>query len=126
VSDELFDILQKSQRVAELSDGAFDVTVGPVVRLWRRARRTGELPDSEMLTRARTSVGWKKLHLNAREKAVTLTAPNMQLDLGGIAKGYAADAALAVLKEHGISRALVAASGDIAVGDAPPGLSGWK
>jgi thiamine biosynthesis lipoprotein len=126
VSEELFAVLQKAQRVAELSDGAFDVTVGPVVRLWRRSRRTGEMPDSAMLARARAAVGWRKLNLNAREKSVTLTAPNMQLDLGGIAKGYAADAALAVLKVQGITRALVAASGDIAVGAAPPGQSGWR
>jgi thiamine biosynthesis lipoprotein len=126
VSAELFDVLQKSQRVADLSGGAFDVTVGPVVRLWRRARRTGEMPDAEMLARARAAVGWKKLKLNARDQTVTLTVTNMQLDLGGVAKGYAADAALAVSKSHGISRALVAASGDIAVGDAPPGQSGWR
>ena len=126
VSGELFDILQKSQRVAELSDGAFDVTAGPLVRLWRRARRTETLPLPEALARAREAVGWRNLKLEARDKTVTLTVPNMQLDLGGIAKGYAADAALAVLKHRGITRALVAASGDIAVGEAPPGAHGWR
>lgn len=126
VSTELFDVLEKSQRVAELSDGAFDVTVGPVVRLWRRTRRTGTLPPAEVLAQARAAVGWRKLKLDARNKTVTLTAPNMQLDLGGIAKGYAADQALDVLKQHGLARALVAASGDIAVGDPPPGQRGWR
>jgi thiamine biosynthesis lipoprotein len=126
VSDELFDILEKSQRVSELSDGAFDVTVGPLVRQWRRARRTGALPPPEAIARARDAVGWRKLKLDARRHTVTLTVPNMQLDLGGIAKGYAADKALAVLKHHGITRALVAASGDIAVSDAPPGQRGWR
>jgi len=126
VSDELFDVLRKAQRVAELSDGAFDVTVGPVVRLWRRSRRTTSLPPPEALARARQSVGYQKLKLEARHKTVTLTVPNMQLDLGGIAKGYAADKALEVLKSHGVNRALVAASGDIAVGDPPPGKPGWR
>jgi len=126
VSDELFEVLQESQRVAELSDGAFDVTVGPVIRLWRRARRTEILPPAEALARARESVGYKKLKLDSRRKTVTLTVPNMQLDLGGIAKGYAADKALEVLKSHGINRALVAASGDIAAGDPPPGTRGWR
>jgi thiamine biosynthesis lipoprotein len=126
VSEELFHILEKSQRVAELSDGAFDVTVGPVVRLWRRTRRTGILPPPEALAQARAAVGWRKLKLDPRNKTVTLTAPNMQLDLGGIAKGYAADKALDVLKHHGLTRALVAASGDIAVGDPPPGQRGWR
>ena len=126
VSADLFDVLDKSQRVAELSDGAFDVTVGPVVRLWRRTRRTGILPPPEALAQARAAVGWQKLKLDARNKTVTLAAPNMQLDLGGIAKGYAADKALEVLKHHGLTRALVAASGDIAVGDPPPGQRGWR
>lgn len=126
VSDDLFHILEKSQHMAELSDGAFDVTIGPVVRLWRRTRRTGELPSADALAHAREPVGWRKLKLDRKNKTVTLTVPNMQLDLGGIGKGYAADQALQVLKAHGITRALVAASGDIAVGDAPPGERGWR
>ncbi len=126
VSDALFAILQESQRIAKLTDGAFDVTIGPVVRLWRRARRVERLPSPEQLAQARESVGWRKLKLDARKQTATLTVPNMQLDLGGIAKGYAADAALAVLKERGCNRALVAASGDIAVGDPPPGQAAWR
>jgi len=126
VSGELFDVLQKSQRLAELSDGAFDATVGPVVRLWRRARRTESLPSPEMLTRACESVGYQKLKLDARNRIVTLTVPDMQLDLGGIGKGYAATKALEVLKGHGLPRALIAASGDIAAGDPPPGRRGWR
>lgn len=126
VSEELFDVLQKSQRMAELSDGAFDVTVGPVVRLWRRARRTEALPPADQLARARESVGWRKLKLDAGNKTVTLTVPGMQLDLGGIGKGYTADKALEVLRGHGVNRALVAASGDIAAGEPPPGKHGWR
>lgn len=126
VSEELFAILRESQRVAELTAGAFDVTVGPVVRLWRRARRAETLPAPEALARARQSVGWRKLKLDARTRSVTLEAPHMQLDLGGIAKGFAADQALAELRRHGLNRALVAASGDIAVGDPPPGQRGWR
>jgi thiamine biosynthesis lipoprotein len=126
VSAELFEILAESQRVAELSAGAFDPTIGPVVRLWRRARRTETLPSPEQLAYARESVDWRKLSLDAQNQTVTLLVTNMQLDLGGIAKGYAADAALKVLQEQGIRSALVAASGDIAVGDAPPGQDGWR
>jgi thiamine biosynthesis lipoprotein len=126
VSDELFEVLQKGRRLAELTDGAFDVTIGPVVRLWRRARRTETLPSPEMLAKARAAVGHQKLRLDPAAKTVTLTAPNMQLDLGGIAKGYAADQALNVLRNHGLPRALVAASGDIAIGDPPPGKRAWR
>lgn len=125
VSPELFEILAESRRIAELSAGAFDPTIGPVVRLWRRARRTEVLPTPEQIVHAQEAVGWRKFALDAKARTVTLLATNMQLDLGGIAKGYAADAALEVLREHGIRCALVAASGDIAVGDAPPGQGGW-
>src|SRR6185369_810577 len=103
---------------SRLSDGAFDVTVGPYTRLWRFSRKRKTLPSSAELAAARAAVGWKKVWLNPDVRSVTLLAPNMRLDLGGIGKGYAADAALKVLRIGGISRALVAASGDIAIGDA--------
>lgn len=126
VSKDLFEVLVKAERVSELSGGAFDVTIGPLVRQWRRARRTGTLPDETALARARLAVGWQKVRLDHRNQTVTLTVPNMQLDLGGIAKGYAADAALRVLQDRGLPRALVAASGDLAIGEAPPGKRGWR
>jgi thiamine biosynthesis lipoprotein len=125
-SDELFFVLSRAQDLARRSDGAFDVTVGPVVRLWRRARRTQQLPDPEKLAQARALVGYKNVRLDARGQTVQLLKPGMQPDLGGIAKGYAADEALAVLGKYGVTRALVAAGGDIAVRDAPPGAEGWK
>jgi thiamine biosynthesis lipoprotein len=126
VSSDLFAVIQKAQRFSELSYGAFDVTVGPYVRLWRFARKRKVLPTPSELAAARVAVGWKKLRLNAPHHTITLLAPNMRLDLGGIAKGYAADQALALLRSKGITRALVAASGDIALGDPPPGQPGWK
>jgi thiamine biosynthesis lipoprotein len=126
VSAELFDILCRARKISELSHGAFDVTVGPFVRLWRFSRKRLVLPTPEELAAARAAVGWQKLRLDARTRTVTLLVPNMRLDLGGLGKGYAADAALRVLKSRGITRALVAASGDIAIGDAPPGQRGWK
>jgi thiamine biosynthesis lipoprotein len=126
VSDDLFTVLAHAQGVSMRSDGAFDVTVGPVVRLWRRARRTHKLPDADDLAKARSLVGYEKMRLDARAQTVQLMKPGMQLDLGGIGKGFAADAALAVLKKHGITRALVAASGDIAVSGPPPDAEGWR
>lgn len=126
VHADLFPILQAAQHLARISDGAFDVTVGPYVRQWRRARRNGQLPTPENLARAGQAVGWQKLALDPRHQTATLLAPNLQLDLGGIAKGWAADAALETLRQHGCPRAMVAASGDIAVGDPPPGAPGWR
>ena len=113
-------------RTSRLSDGAFDVTVGPYVRLWRFARKRKVLPTPAEIAAARAAVGWQKLRLDARTRTVTLLVPNMRLDLGSIGKGYAADQAMQILKGRGIDRALVAASGDIAVGNPPPGQRGWK
>jgi thiamine biosynthesis lipoprotein len=126
VSAELFFVLSQAQEVSRQSGGAFDVTVGPVVKLWRKARRQRKLPDAEKLAEARALVGWRNVRLDRDKRTVQLLKPGMQLDLGGIAKGYAADEALAVLKKHGIDRALVAAGGDIAVSGPPPGTDGWK
>jgi thiamine biosynthesis lipoprotein len=126
VSPELFDILNESLRVAKETDGAFDITVGPFVRAWRTARKTRVLPSPQEIAEMRKSIGWQKLRLDERKQTVALLAPHMQLDLGGIAKGYAADQALALIRKQGITRALVAASGDIAIGDSPPGRTGWK
>ncbi|MBI3853543.1 MAG: FAD:protein FMN transferase [Verrucomicrobia bacterium] len=125
VSDDLFDILQQSQKFSRLSNGAFDVTVGPYVRVWRSARKRKALPSPETISALTGSIGYQKIRLDPHAKTVTLLAAGMQLDLGGIAKGYAADKALAVLRHHGITRAMAAASGDIAVGDPPPGRQGW-
>jgi len=126
VSDDLWRVLDRAQLVAKASDGAFDVTCGPLVQLWRRARRQRELPASDKLAASRKAVGFSKLVLGEKARTAKLVAPDMRLDLGAIAKGFAADEALKNLRAHGIGRALVAGGGDMAVGDAPPGRSGWR
>lgn len=125
VSDDLFAVLARAEELARLSDGAFDVTVGPYVRLWRAARRTGRMPAADALAEAAARVGWRHVVLDAAAQTVRLAVPGMQLDLGGIAKGYAIDAALAVLRAHGVDRAYVALGGDVVVGAPPPGEAGW-
>lgn len=125
VGDDLFDVLARSRAMYERSEGAFDVTVAPVVRLWRRARRDRKMPDADLLARARSLVGSDRMLLDLKARTVRLLTPGMKLDVGGIAKGYAADEAIQVLKRLGVSRALVAGSGDIAVSDPPPGREGW-
>ncbi len=126
VSDELWLVLKRAQKLSERTDGAFDVTVGPVVSLWRKARREKKLPDGTRLAEALQAVGYKKLRLDSRRHRVQLLAPRMRLDLGAIAKGYAADEALKVLRRRGITRALVAGGGDMALADPPPGKKGWR
>jgi thiamine biosynthesis lipoprotein len=126
LSDDLCAVLRQSQAISRASDGAFDVTLGPLTKLWRRARRWKELPEAEMLITARASVGYQFLRLDPDHHTAQLLKPNMRLDLGGIAKGYAADEAVKAVVGCGISRVLVRASGDIAAAEPPPGERGWR
>ena len=126
VSDDLFAVLAAAGELSKASGGAFDVTVGPVVQLWRHTRRTQQFPDKDELAAALGKVGYDRVRLDPKARTVRLTTAGMQLDLGGIAKGYAADEALKRLREKfRITRALVAASGDITCGDPPPGKDAW-
>jgi thiamine biosynthesis lipoprotein len=125
-SVELFTVLAASQELAQETDGAFDVTLAPVIRLWRQARKDQKLPARSAIDAALGRCGYLKLVLDGTRRTVFLELPDMLLDLGGIAKGYAADEALQVLRAHGIRRALVAASGDLSIGDPPPGKGGWR
>lgn len=126
VSQELFTVLTAARKLYEQSGGAFDVTVGPIVKLWRVARRRKVLPDDEKLHAALDRVGFANVLLEPHTRSVTFQKEGIQLDLGGIAKGYAADEALKTLARHGITRALVAVAGDIRVGDPPSGRSFWR
>lgn len=126
VSDDLWAVLWQSRQWAERSEGAFDVTIRPVVRLWRRARRRRKLPDMERIQAALALVGYKYLRLDPDGRTVELLRPGMSIDLGGIAKGYAADEAGRVLNEHSIKSYLIDAGGDLVLGAPPPGREGWR
>ncbi len=126
VEADLFRILQESQTLWEETSGAFDVTAGPLIRLWRMAKKNQELPSDEQRLRALARTGFDHLTLDPEAQTVTKRVEGMLFDVGGIAKGFAADEALNVLKEAGFTRSLVAASGDIVVGDPPPGKEGWR
>lgn len=126
VGADLFRVLHAGQDVAERSGGAFDLTQGALTRLWRSARRLSELPRPERVEQALARGGYRHLHLNERARSARIDLRGIGLDAGGIAKGYAADEALAALAAHGVNRALVALGGDIAVSDAPPGEAGWR
>jgi FAD:protein FMN transferase len=126
VSDDLFRVLSSAQSLSEKSDGAFDITVGPLSKLWRQARRTKEMPSAEAIAAAREATGYQSLRLEAAKHTAQLLKPNMRLDCGGIGMGYGVDEAFKVLKRSGITSALIDASGDIAVSDAPPGKPGWR
>lgn len=125
VSDDLWQVLAASQALSEQSAGAFDITVGPYVKLWRRARRDQQFPSEKRLAEAREQVGYQYLKLDAEQKAALLERPGMRLDPGGIAVGYALDEAGEVLVAQGIESFLFDGSGDVLAGDAPPDKPGW-
>ena len=125
MSADLFAIFTAAESIATETDGAFDVTAGPFVRLWRLSRKNRKLPDEEQISRARSRIGFHLLDMNPTDRTVVKLSEGMLFDLGGIAKGYAADEALRILKDAGFPMSLVAASGDIVVGDSPPGIEGW-
>jgi thiamine biosynthesis lipoprotein len=126
VSDDLWRVLERSEQIARETGGAFDITCGPVVSFWRKARREKKLPDPVKLEEARRAVGYEKLRLDSRAHTAELLVPYMRLDLGAIAKPYAVDEALKVLHVCGIKSALVAGAGDMAVSEPPPGAQGWR
>ena len=126
ISGDLFFVLARAQELSRLADGAFDVTASPLIRLWREARREKMLPDPQKVAAAQKLVNWQNLKLNRQNQTAQLLMKGMQLDLGGIAKGYAGDCAIEVLKTQGISSALFEAGGDVVLGDAPPKTNGWK
>ncbi|MEZ0266255.1 MAG: FAD:protein FMN transferase [Phycisphaerae bacterium] len=126
VSDDLWALLIEARKISELTGGAFDITVGPYSQLWRKARKEKVLPTQDALATARPLVGYEKVQLDPANRTVRLTVPGMKLDLGGIAKGYAGDGAIATLRAHGITSALFECGGDIVLAGPPPGKPGWS
>jgi thiamine biosynthesis lipoprotein len=125
VSADLLRVMLRSDTLWRESGGAFDVTVGSLSELWREAISRGELPDMVAIAKARASTGWRHVALDTTAQTVTIGHPGIVMDFGAIAKGFAADEALRVLRVRGLSRALVELGGDIVVGDPPPGEEGW-
>lgn len=126
LTEELAKVLSQSQQLYRLSRGAFDVTTGHVTREWRRTVRRGQLPGEAEISRALNMRGMAALILNEQDRTVTFRKPGMLIDLGGIAKGYAADRMLGVLQAEGFPVATVSAGGDLRVGAPPPGSAGWE
>ncbi|MGV3658210.1 MAG: FAD:protein FMN transferase [Chitinophagaceae bacterium] len=125
VSSYLYDMIIKSKRAAVESRGSFDITMGPLSRLWRRARREKTFPLKAEVAAARALTGMDKIVIDEKQQKVKLLQRGMQLDLGGIGKGYIAQEVVNYFKREGITQVLADAGGDIVCGDAPPGKAGW-
>lgn len=126
ISAELWEVLRYSRQLSRKSKGAFDVSIGPLSKLWRRAFRQMEFPNMEKIQEARSLVDFRNVKLYRKGRRARLRTAGMRLDLGGIAKGYTVDAVYQTLLKYGINRALVDGGGDIYAGDPPPGASGWE
>ena len=126
VSTEFAHLLGEALVLARESGGAFDPTVGRVTRLLRKPTSGPEGPNRRELRKAWDASGWRHVELDARNQTVFIRKRGLQLDLGGIAKGYIADQALKTLAMSGVPSALVAIAGDIAIGAPPPGKPGWR
>jgi len=126
VSEDLWTVLVRAGEIRDATDGAFDLTVGPLTTLWRRARQSGRLPPADKRAAAQAAVGGASLALDPQRRTVHLTRPGMRLDAGGIGRGYALDRALDVLAAHGITSAMIDCSGDVVVSGPPPGAPGWR
>jgi len=114
VSPETLEVIERALYFSHLSGGAFDITIGPVFRLWNF--REGKIPDPEKLREQLKKVDYRKVKVDHSRSTVFIDEPGMELDLGAIAKGYAVDRACEVLKKRGVENFLVNAGGDLKVG----------
>jgi thiamine biosynthesis lipoprotein len=125
VSPILMELFCTAHKAYKDADGSFDITVGPLSRLWRSARKSQQFPTNAAINEARNRVGFNKLQIDSNAQTITFLQSKMQLDMGAIAKGYAADKVLALLQSHGITTALVDAGGDMVAFGIPPQKKGW-
>ena len=127
VDAELFSLIRRSLQYSDESNGAFDITVGPLMKAWGFFRGEGHLPPEMELATARQSVGAHHVILNENDRTIRFDAAGVQLDLGGIAKGYAVDRAVGILRAQHLDAALISAGGSTVYGlGAPPGGEGWR
>ncbi len=126
LSSNLYEVLKLACKISEETGGIYDPTLGPLTHLWRAMRKGGERPDEGEIEEARMRCGVEHLRFDDKARTVTVLKEGMQLDLGGIAKGFAADLIFESLRDAGFPCCLVAAAGDLRMGDAPPGTNGWS
>jgi len=126
LSESTYEVLQRSVEFSKMTGGAFDVTVGPLIALFREAKENKVAPSEQQIARAKSKVGFEKLRLDSENKTVRFSENGMLLDLGGIAKGYAIDKAIEAAKRDGAIGAMVDIGGDVRCFGLPPeGRDHW-
>jgi thiamine biosynthesis lipoprotein len=127
VPSEFIELTERAVYFSNLTDGAFDITVGELVDLWKNSQQKDKMPDERAIKRTVSEcVGSKKITLYAREKEIELKSSCLSIDFGGIGKGYAVDRALRILRDKGIENGLINFSGNIYAIGSPPGEEGWR
>lgn len=126
VSPLMAELLEASFAMAKATEGAFDPTLGPLTKLWRETRKTQKLPAAEVLEATKAKCGWQDAVWDKEAGTLLLKKPGMQLDLGGIAKGFTAEKMFEVMEKRGFPRTIIAAGGDLRLGDPPPGRDAWR
>lgn len=126
VSDPLWHVLQSCDAWFSASHGAFDASLGQLTQLWRKYRRTTRLPSEAEIEAARKQCGWQNVHLDPAHQTCSFETRGLRLDFGALGKGYIVDQAFETLSAHGVTCALVNASGNMRAGTAPPERTGWK
>lgn len=124
---EMFSFLQQSLHWSQVSDGAFDITVGRLMQAWGFFRHEGRVPTEAELAQLRAVTGWQHLQLDPAARTVHFDTPGLDLDPGGIGKGFAVDAAVRILRADGVQAAMLSAgSSTVYALGAPPGKPGWR
>jgi thiamine biosynthesis lipoprotein len=126
VSDELLNMIIQSRKAWMKSDKTFDITIGAISQLWRKAKNENRFPSADEIKKANRATGFNNLVLNISAKTILFKKKEMRLDFGGIVKGYAAQKVIDYLKSKNITPALADAGGDIAISDAPLEKTGWS
>ncbi len=130
VSPETVDALQRAIKYGDITGGALDITVGPLLRLWGFGKDavglSGSEPDRRAIRQAQALVNYRAIELNARERTARLKQKGMWIDVGSFSKGYSADKAIIILKKRGIRNALVIAGGSICAIGHKPDASLWQ
>lgn len=126
ISPEMKALLSTSQQACQLSNGAFDITVGKLTKMWRQVKYTNILPHTDSIKKLKQYCGCHKYTIHQENNTIIKKNAGFSFDLGGIAKGYIAQKISDHLRSKGWYRHLVDAGGDMVAGDAPQGLCGWK
>jgi thiamine biosynthesis lipoprotein len=127
VDKELFDFLKRSVDYSRATDGAFDITVGPLMKAWGFFKGQGRVPKLDELSAVLSQVGYRHIKLDEARRTIRFDREGVEIDLGGIAKGYAVDRAAAILRDSGVSSALITSgSSSICAIGAPPKQAAWR